>query len=225
MSDSPYRRPPTAQEAVLAELRRAIASGALKPGQPIAQATVAEQLGVSRVPVREALKILQGEGQVEYQPHHGYSVTRLDLDDLREAYRIRQLLETEAARMSVPRFGTEEVRALAKAAREVDNAGDDEDYATMAAANRRFHFLLVEGAGMPRLTHLVRILWDATDAYRSFYYTDADNRHRVRAEHAAIVKAVAEGDVEAVVAQLDAHRQHAVDEITGGMSLEDAQGA
>ncbi len=222
MSAAPYRRPPTAQEAVLVELRRAIASGELKPGQPIAQGAVAERLGVSRVPVREALKILQGEGQVEYQAHHGYSVTRLDLDDLREAYRIRQLLETEAARISVPLFGPEEVRALAQAARDVDNSGDDEDYGAMSEANRRFHFLLVEGAGMPRLTHLVRILWDATDVYRSFYYADADNRHRVRAEHAGIVQAVAAGDVEAVVRELDEHRQHAIDEITGAMAMEGA---
>lgn len=225
MSAAPYRRPPTAQEAVLAELRRAFASGELKPGEPIAQATLAERLGVSRVPVREALKILQGEGQVEYQPHHGYSVTRLDLDDLREAYRIRQLLETEAARMSVPGFGREDIAALAQAARDVDDAGDRQDYAAMADANRRFHFLLVEGAGMPRLTHLVRILWDATDVYRSFYYTDVGNRHRVRAEHAAIVQAVAAGDLEEVVRQLDEHRQHAIDEITAAMSAESAPGA
>ncbi len=219
---APYRRPPTAQEAVLAELRRAIASGELKPGKPIAQAIVAERLGVSRVPVREALKILQGEGQVEYLPHHGYSVTRLDLDDLREAYRIRQLLETEAARVSVPGFGPEQVAALARVAREVDDAGDREDYVAMAVANRRFHFLLVEEAGMPRLTHLVRILWDATDVYRSFYYTDVANRHRVRAEHAGIVQAVAGGDVETVVRLLDEHRQHAIDEITGAMAREGA---
>lgn len=225
MSAAPYRRPPTAQEAVLAELRRAIASGELKPGESIAQATLAERLGVSRVPVREALKILQGEGQVEYQPHHGYSVTRLDLDDLREAYRIRQLLETEAARISVPEFGPEQISALARAARDVDDAGDRQDYAAMAEANRRFHFLLVEGAGMPRLTHLVRILWDSTDVYRSFYYTDAANRHRVRAEHAGIVQAVADGDLEAVVRQLDEHRQHAIDEITAAMTAESAPGA
>jgi DNA-binding GntR family transcriptional regulator len=203
---------------VLAELRRAIASGRLKPGQPVAQATLAERLGVSRVPVREALKILQGEGQVEYQPHHGYSITRLNLENLREVYRIRQLLETESARISVPKFTRENLEALAAAARDVDAAGDAEDYATMAEANRRFHFLLVEEAGMPRLTHLVRILWDATDVYRSFYYADADNRHRVRAEHASIVQAVADGDVEGVVRRLDGHRQHAIDEIAEAMS-------
>lgn len=216
-----YRRPPTAQEAVLAEIRRAIVSGELKPGQPIRQEVVAERLGVSRVPVREALKILQGEGQVEYQPHRGYFVTRLDLDDLREVYRIRQLLETEAARLSVPAFTGADVRALSVAARDVDRAGDIQDCVAMSAANRRFHFMLVEGAGMARLTHLVRILWDATDVYRSFYYTDVSNRYRVRAEHAGIVKAAAAHDLEGVIQLLDDHRQHAIDQIADAISRED----
>lgn len=217
-----YRRPPTAQEAVLAELRRVIASGELQPGQNIGQEVLAERLGVSRVPVREALKILQGEGRVEHRPHYGYSVTRLDLADLREAYRIRQLLETEAASLSVPLFTHAEIEALADAARKVDLAGDAEDYAAMTEANRRFHFLLVEGAGMPRLTHLVRILWDSTDVYRTFYYSHEGNRHRVRAEHAGIVQAVVDGDVDEVVRRLDDHRQHAIDEITGVMALQEA---
>ncbi len=219
--DATYRRPPTAQEAVLAEMRRAIVSGELKPGEPIRQKVLAERLGVSRVPVREALKILQGEGQVEYRPHRSYSVTRLDLDDLREVYRIRQLLETEAARISVPTFTDADVKALSEAARDVDLAGDDEDYVAMSEANRRFHFLLVEGAGMDRLTHLSRILWDATDVYRSFYFTDVSNRYRVRAEHAGIVQAAAAHDLERVIRLLDEHRQHAIDEITGAMARDD----
>jgi DNA-binding GntR family transcriptional regulator len=219
--DAPFRRPPTAQEAVLAEMRRAIVSGELKPGEPIRQEVLAERLGVSRVPVREALKILQGEGQVEYQPHRGYSVTRLDLDDLREVYRIRQLLETEAARISVPALSDAEIKALSESAREVDLAGDVEDYVAMSEANRRFHFLLVEGAGLNRLTHLVRILWDATDVYRSFYYTDVSNRYRVRAEHAGIVQAAAAHDMERVIALLDEHRQHAIDEITAAIARDD----
>lgn len=219
--DATYRRPPTAQEAVLAEMRRAIVSGELKPGQPIRQSVLAGRLGVSRVPLREALNILQGEGQVVYQAHHGYSVTRLDLDDLREVYRIRQLLETEAARIFVPTFTQADLKALSEAARDVDLAGDVEDYAAMSEANRRFHFLLIEGADMARLTHLVHILWDATDVYRSFYYTDVTNRYRVRAEHAGIVKAAADQDVERVIQLLDEHRQHAIDEITGAIAGED----
>lgn len=82
-------RPPTAQEFVLTELRRAIVSGQLRPGAAIRQDTLAESLGVSRVPLREALKILEGEGQVTYRPHRGYFVADLSYDDLREVYRIR----------------------------------------------------------------------------------------------------------------------------------------
>ena len=95
-SEVSFRRPPTAQEAVLAELRRAIAAGELRPGEQVLQDALAERFGVSRVPLREALKILEGEGQVTYRPHRGYFVAELDLDDLREVYRIRDLLETEA---------------------------------------------------------------------------------------------------------------------------------
>ena len=102
MTSRPFRRPPTAQEAVLAELRRAIVTGELAPGEQVLQDALAERFGVSRVPLREALKILEGEGQVTYRPHRGYFVAELDVDDLREVYRIRDLLESEAVRVAVP---------------------------------------------------------------------------------------------------------------------------
>ena len=88
-----FVRPPTAQEAVLAEIRRLIVSGELAPGAPVRQEAVAERLGVSRVPVREALKVLEGEGHVVYAAHRGYVVAELSVDDLTEVYRLRELLE------------------------------------------------------------------------------------------------------------------------------------
>lgn len=90
-------RPPTTQEFVLQELRNAIVRGELPPRQPIRQDAIAQRFGVSRVPLREALKILEAEGQVVYRPHRGYSVAELALSDLLEVYRLRQLLESEAA--------------------------------------------------------------------------------------------------------------------------------
>ena len=74
---------------------------------------------------------------------------------------------------------------------------------------------------MDRLTHLVPILWDATDVYRSFYDTDVTNRYRVWAEHAVIVKAAAAHDLGAVIALLDDHREHAIDQVADAMSRED----
>lgn len=114
-----FHKPSTAQEAVLAQLRRAIVSGELRPGEPIRQSALAERFGVSRVPLREALKILEGEGQVTYRPHRGYVVTELNMDDLLEVYRIRELLEGEAARRAVPRLSETDIATLGFAAAEV----------------------------------------------------------------------------------------------------------
>jgi DNA-binding GntR family transcriptional regulator len=205
-----FRRPPTAQEAVLEELRVAIVSGELCPGEQVLQDALAERFGVSRVPLREALKILEGEGQVVYRPHRGYFVAELDLDDLREVYRIRDLLESEAVRVAVPQIGTDELTALQGALEDVERASAAGDLVAMAAANRRFHFGLLAAARMPRLLRLVRVLWDATDVYRSLYYADDSHRQVVHDEHRLVLDAVRLGDQERAVELLRQHRERAV---------------
>jgi DNA-binding GntR family transcriptional regulator len=204
------RRPPTAQQFVLDELRRAITAGRLRPGAPIRQEALAEEYGVSRVPLREALKTLQGEGLVSYQAHRGYFVEELSLDDLREAYRIREILEEEAVRRAVARMTDADVERLDAAQREVERAGAAGDVLGMAAANRRFHMMLFELAGMPRLVRLITTLWDSTDAYRSMYYAEGGNRARVIDEHEALLDALRHRDADAAVHTLDTHRTHAV---------------
>jgi DNA-binding GntR family transcriptional regulator len=211
MTRQGFRRPPTAQEAVLAELRVAIVSGELRPGEQVLQDSLAERFGVSRVPLREALKILEGEGQVTYRPHRGYFVAELDIDDLREVYRIRDLLESEAVRVAVPRITDEEVAALARSLDDVEQASASGDLTTMTAANRRFHFGLIEAAHMPRLMKLVRVLWDATDVYRSLYYAESKHRKAVHDEHRQVLDAVRQGDAEEAVTLLRRHRQRAVE--------------
>lgn len=205
-----FRRPPTAQEAVLGELRLAIVSGELRPGEQVLQDALAERFGVSRVPLREALKILEGEGQVIYRPHRGYFVAELDLNDLREVYQIRDLLESEAVRVAVPQITSDEMSALAVALEDVEKASAADDLIGMAAANRRFHFGLIEAARMPRLLRLVRVLWDATDVYRSLYYADGAHREAVHDEHRQTLDAVRLGDADRAVALLRHHRERAV---------------
>jgi len=202
-----------ASSAVLAELRRAIATGELAPGQQLRQESLAERFGVSRVPLREALQVLEGEGQVVHEPHRGYFVTELSLPDLTEVYRLRSILEAEAARVALPLLTDADVERMASLADEVDRAASADDVAAMVEANRAFHFALVEASGMRRLTRLVSSLWDATDVYRAVYYGSAPNRERVRHEHAGIIAALRERDLGRVVAELDAHREHAVAEL------------
>lgn len=203
-------RPPTAQQFVLDQVRRMIITGDLRPGVPIRQTALSEQLGVSRVPLREALKILEGEGQVSYHPHRGYCVAELSIADLVEIYRIRRLLESEAARVAVDRIGKEDMRRIVEAQRDIEAAAEAEDVRLMTAANRRFHFALLEASGMPHLVRLIRLMWDATDAYRVVYVEDTGNRRRVEREHRAIIRALKAKDADRLVALLDDHREHTV---------------
>jgi DNA-binding GntR family transcriptional regulator len=205
-----FHRPPTAQEAILVELRRFIVTGTLRPGEKIVQDALAAKLGVSRVPLREALKILEGEGQVTYAAHRGYSVTELSLSDLLEVYRIREILEAEAITVAMPQITADDIGRLEQAERDVQASARIADLIAMTSANRRFHFVLIDACALPRLVWLIRLLWDATEVYRAVYYNDEGNRALVEIEHAALVAAVKARDTTAALRVLTEHREHAV---------------
>lgn len=213
MSDGP-KRPPTAQEFVLEQLRREIVTRQLLPGAPIRQELLAEKYGTSRVPLREALKILEGEGQVTYVPHRGYLVADLSLDDLCEVYEIREILESKALTTAVARMTSEDVEAVRRIHERLDAATASGDVVAMTALNREFHFALFDIAAMPRLVRLIRVLWDSTDAYRSMYYAGLDNRQAVRGEHAAMLDALVQGDAEALVNLHHQHRTQAINALS-----------
>ena len=217
MSDA-YVRPPTAQEAVLAEIRRLLVTGELAPGTPVRQEAVADRLAVSRVPVREALKVLEGEGHVVYLPRRGYVVSELSVADLSEVYRLRELLEAEAIRVAVPRLDDATVAAIEHAAHDVDAAGRRGDLVAMTSCNRDFHFLLFDAAGMPRLSRTLRQLWDATDVYRGVYFAGTGNRLRVADDHATLVAALRARDVRAAVAAQKSHRDASVSAVTEALA-------
>jgi len=200
----------TAQETVLRELRLLIASGTLEPGQQVVQDSLASSLGVSRVPLREALKVLEGEGQVTYHPHRGYFVADLSVEDLVEVYRIRSLLEDEAIRVGVPLLTDEDIEYLEYILNDVETAAKSQDVSAVTAANRRFHFALFEASNMPRLVRLIKNQWDATDAYRGVYFAAPANLAHMNQEHRTMVQALKSRDVEKSIALQAAHRENSV---------------
>lgn len=204
------RRAVTATEAAILHLREKIAHGELRPDDQVRQELIADELGSSVVPVREALKILEAEGQVLYTPHRGYHVARLNLKELAEAYRIRDLLEDEAIALAVPRLDEEDFQRLHEAIQDIDLHSKKNDIVAVSAANRRFHFTLYEAADMPRLTNFIRMLWQATDPYRSLYYADLSHRDLVNEEHRAILQATRDGDATLAIHLLSEHRKNAI---------------
>jgi DNA-binding GntR family transcriptional regulator len=214
-----FRKPPTAQEAVLSELRRRIAGGELHADMPISDVALSAELGISRIPVREALNVLVGEGQITYRPHRGYSFTGLSLDDLLECYRLRQLLDEEGIRAAIPRMADDDMERLEAAKRELERvAAKSSNFVEMTSAHRQFHVALVEASGLRRLIWLLRLLSDATDAFHAIYYADPDHRRQaldrqVLSDHDQIVRAMRARDAQEAIRVLRLHRKRATDRL------------
>ena len=218
----PLQQFQTIQHATLVWLRQQIASGRYEPLEQLRQENLARDFGVSVPPVREALKTLEAEGQVVYYPRRGYFVAKLSADELVETYTIRDLLETEATMRSVGSLSKDDLARMRAAIKEMEQAHRSDDLAAMTAANRRFHFTVFDAAEMPRMTEMIRVLWESTDRYRSVYYASAAHRRRVNTEHRAIMSAVAAGDADQAATLLREHRHHALDALCQSLPPEEA---
>jgi DNA-binding GntR family transcriptional regulator len=200
----------TAAEHAVESLRRTLIAGDLKPGERVRQEEIAARLGLSLAPVREALAVLEQEGQLTYQPRRGYFVTELDLADLREIYELRRLVEGRAARGALPLLDEDAHERISLAARDCVEAVDRGDVTAELEANRRFHFAVLDAPGQVHTMRVVRLLWDSTETYRALYYNDPADREDSLAAHERIVAAVMGVDGDRLVAELDAHREAAL---------------
>lgn len=204
--------PRTAEEVALAELRQAIVRGDLPPGAPIKQDATAQELGLSVVPVREALKTLAGEGIVAYRPQRGYMVAELHPDSVDGVFRVRDLLEGEAERIAVGRIRPEGLVRMRTAQEEHYKAVKDGDAVRVIMSNRSFHFELFDLCGNALLLRLVRQTWDSLDPHRALSYRRAMARSDVRryeqiaGEHQAIVARLEAGDPDGAAQLLAEHR-------------------
>ncbi len=210
--------PRTTPQHVLESLRRSIVAGELRPAERIRQEELAERLGVSIAPVREALRVLEQEGQVTYRPRRGYFVTELRIDDLQEIYELRRVLEDRAARHALPGLDEHALQRIGLAAKDCFNAADAGDIAAELEANRRFHFAILESGDHPHTMRVIRLLWDSTEAYRAMYYNSPAERRESIAAHDRILDAVQARDADRLVTELDEHRARALEVLRGILS-------
>jgi DNA-binding GntR family transcriptional regulator len=207
--------PGTTGQHAVGWLRRAIVTGALRPGGRVNQESVAEEIGVSVAPVREALRVLEQEGQVTYRPRRGYFVTELHMADLEEIYALRALLEDRVARDALPGLTDDDLRRIEEAAKDCVDAATSDDIAGELEANRRFHFAILATPDHPHALRHIQLLWDSTEAYRALYYNDPGERQQATDAHDRIVAAVEARDADRLVAELDAHRERALEVLRG----------
>jgi DNA-binding GntR family transcriptional regulator len=204
----------TSQEAVLTELREMIGAGKLEPGQQIVQESLSAALGVSRVPIREALRVLEGEGQVIHYPNRGYFVADLSVEDLEEVYRIRAILEEEALRLAIPLLTDSDIEYIESIQIELEKAVASKKISGITETNRRFHFAMFEASNMPRLVRIIRTLWDATDAYRGVYFAAPANLQHMNTEHRQMLESLRKRDVKKTIEHQTLHRENAVSAVS-----------
>lgn len=193
-----------ARNRVLDEIRRKIFSGAFPPGTTLNPDRLAEELGVSRTPVREALQLLAGEGLIDYVPKQGARVKDISVDFLEDYYNTRKWLEGLAV-TCVCRAGVDR-SLLARLEEEEREAFAAQDIARLSACGKRLEEYLFHACGSPRLeTYLLR-LWSASprrysrDGEARKAFVEATYRY-----HCRLIRALSEGDAEEAVKLIERH--------------------
>ena len=186
-------------------LRDEITSGRLTPGTELHEVALAESLGVSRGPVREALGRLATEGLVTIRPRRGAVVRALSGDEFIEAYQVREALEMMAVRLAVPKLSMEDVVALEGLIDEMASRGEAGDVQGFFEANTRFHHVFFDAAGNRMLADLYRQLREQIDRHRLRSLELRGDLRRSIAEHRAILRAARAGDVERAVHLVSEH--------------------
>jgi len=184
---------PSRTEAVLEAIKHAILTGELKPGRALVETDLAAELGVSKTPVREALKTLAGTGLVTMSPYKGATVREIDPAHARSIYDMRLLLEPTAAGRGVS--GRADWSAARAALEAADRAGDA---AERSLANRAFHREMYLGCGNPLLVRALDDLRDQTALVSAAAWARRASWEHEAAEHRAILGAATRGDTEEV---------------------------
>lgn len=147
------------RNVVAERMRKAILDGYYKPGEWLRQERIAQELGVSQMPVREALKELEAEGLVEHVPYRGARVSKFSLEDVWDLYTHRAFLEGRAASFSAQNISAEEISRLRRLLKDMQNALAPENVAAYRSMNRNFHEAIVSASRRDYLIRALNQLW------------------------------------------------------------------
>lgn len=188
---------PSRADWVASNLREAIVSLDMPPGQAIVEADVARQFGVSTTPVREALQRLANDGLVVLSRYRGATVVNLVERDVREIYQLREVLEPVAVRLAVPHITDAEVAAMDLLMEEAAHAMTLGDLDRLSRCNRRFHGMFIASCGNERLQQVLENLQEQNRIIALIAWQNHGHDVREQEEHRAILEAVRRRDSEA----------------------------
>jgi DNA-binding GntR family transcriptional regulator len=184
----------TMQEIVTGTIHDAILSGRYPPGHRLIAEEVAQELGVSRMPVREALHRLEVAGLVTMVPHRGAVVSELSEQEIVEIYHIRAVLDGLAARLATPHVTAADHQQLTVLLDQMEAAVKAKNMDRLLVVNRKFHQVIWKAAGAPRLLALLENLYDTSQRFRNLSLLIPGRNERITHEHRLIAQALQRGD-------------------------------
>jgi DNA-binding GntR family transcriptional regulator len=184
----------TMHEIVYETVRDAILSGRYPPGQRLVTGELAKDLGVSRMPVREALHRLEVAGLITIAPHKGAVVNKLSEAEIAEIYHIRAVLDGLATRLAASKLTPADHKQLRALLDEMEGAVKGQDQEKVLAVNRDFHVVIWNAAGAPRLRDLLENLYDSSQRFRNISVHLPGRLEQITQDHRRIARALARGD-------------------------------
>ncbi len=185
----------SAQEAAHARLREMIFSGALQAGQALRQEEIARQLGLSRLPVREALNRLATEGLVELKPRRGFYVVSLKPDEIEDIFEMRAMLEARAGQQATQRMTVQDADAVDRLVNGLDIAvSSNEGFDDYARLNEEFHERLYQSCNRKYLRRQIRMLRDAVAPLIRILASETGELRRAQEEHRQMARFFRRGD-------------------------------
>ena len=193
------------RDVVFNTLREAILKGDLKPGERLMELQLASKLGVSRTPIREAIRMLEQEGLAVTMPRRGAEVAKMTLKDMDDVVDICHELDEQAVRLACGKISEEQLGQLVEVKEEFEASTKSKDVKKIAEADVRFHDIIYEATGNPKLVTLLNNLREQVYRYRVEYVKDPLNYPTLIAEHEAIVDAVKARDAKRAVQAMHEH--------------------
>lgn len=184
------------RETVYKKLRKRILTGELKPGDRLMEIHLANELDVSRTPIREAIRKLELEGLVRIIPRSGAQVARISEREMKDLLEVRRSLDMLSVELASERITSEEKVLLRRACRDFEEATKHGDYTRVAEADVRFHDIIVQAARNRRLQEIISQMADQTYRYRFEYVKDEGTYAQLVEEHRGICDAILSGDGE-----------------------------
>jgi DNA-binding GntR family transcriptional regulator len=202
--------PLSLREQVYDDLRYRLITGKIAPGVGISTRGLAQQMGVSQMPVRDALSRIGAEGAVDIRSKRAVMVPRMTLDRFREIMRLRTLLEPVAAVAALPHITGDVLRAIRSADEATDAALVEGDVNAYMESNFRFHSLIYSAAPMPLANRMIESLWMQFGPFMRVVYGRYGTASMVD-QHKVATKAIAKGDADALHAAIQADIQDCAD--------------